>query len=213
MKRLFATLFLVLLAVTCDEPTAIAVCDGTAAIRTFRDYPSERDVSNHICFNEIGEGAAYSVESSDPVVATTAVKGRMIVVTGGENGSAEASVTATGSGGSATAIFPIVTMDAAVGSFTCQIDSVVDEWTYHSDEGNYTAHVDLAELHGRLTLDNGESFDYYPLDVDVKEGTYQRFGSGQTRTTGASECTLEITGWAYAMEDDEVSAGGGQSGT
>ena len=127
----------------------------------------------------------------------------MLVVTGGENGSAEASVTATGSGGSATAIFPIVTMDAAFGSFTCQIDSADDEWTYYSYEGNFTVHVDLAELHGRFTLDNGEPVDY-PLGVDVKEGTYQLFGSGQTRTTGASECTLEITGWAYAMEDDEV---------
>jgi len=198
VKRL-PTLFLVLLAVACDEPAAVAVCDGAAAIRTFRDYPAERDVSNHICFKELGEAAAYSAESSDPVVATTAVTGRMLVVTGGENGSAEASVTATGSGSSATAIFPIVTMDAAFGSFTCQIDSADDEWTYYSYEGNYTVHVDLAELLGRLTLDNGESVDF-PLGVDVKEGTHQRFGSGQTRTTGASECTLEITGWVYATE-------------
>ncbi len=199
MKRLPA-FFLVLLAVACDEPAAVAVCDGAAAIRTFRDYPAERDVSNHICFKELGEGAAYSVESSDPVVATTAVTGRMLVVTGGENGSAEASVTATGSGGSATAIFPIVTMDAAFGSFTCQIDSADDDWTYYSYEGNYTVHVDLAELHGRITLDNGESTVDYVFGVDVKEGTYQRGGSGAARTTGVSECTVEITGWVYATE-------------
>lgn len=198
MKRL-PTLFLVLLAVACDEPVAVAVCDGAAAIRTFRDYPAERDVSNHICFKEIGEGAAYSVESSDPVVATTAVKERMIVVTGGENGSAEASVTAMGSGGSATAIFPIVTMDAAFGSFTCQIDSADDEWTYLSFEGNYTVEVDLAELHGRVTLDNGASVDR-PLGVDLKEGTYQLASSGTIGTTGASECRVEITGWVYATE-------------
>lgn len=198
MKR-FPSLFLVLLAVACDEPTAIAVCDGAAAIRTFRDYPAERDVSNHICFNEIGEGAAYSVESSDPDVARTAMSGRMLVATGGENGSAEASVTATGSGGSATAIFPIVTMDAASGSFTCEIDSDDDEWTYYSYEGTYTVEVDLAELHGRMTMDNGDSLDYV-ISVDVKKGTYQRFGSGQTRATGVSECKLEIIGWVYAAD-------------
>ena len=198
MKR-FPPLFLVLLAVACDEPTAIAVCDGAAAIRTFRDYPEERDVSNHICFNEIGEGATYSVESSDPLVATTAMSGRMLVVTGGENGSAEAAVTASGSGGSATAVFPIVTLDAAAGSFTCQIDSADDEWTYYSYEGQYTVEVDLAELHGRMTLDNGESVDYV-LAVDIEKGTYQRVGNGQTRATGVSECQLEITGWVYAAQ-------------
>ena len=199
MKR-FPSLFLVLLAVACDEPTAIAVCDGTAPIRTFRDYPEERDVSNHICFNEIGEGATYSVESSDPVVAAAAMSGRMLVVTGGENGDAEASVTATGSGGSATVVFPIVTMDAASGSFTCEIDSADDERTYLTYEGEYRAYVDLAELHGRMTLDTGESWDF-PIAVDLEEGrTYRKYGSGQARATGVSACKLEITGWVYAAE-------------
>ena len=199
MKRI-PSLSLVLLAVACDQPTAIAVCDGAAAIRTFRDYPAERDVSSHICFNEIGEGATYSVESSDPDVAATAMSGRMLVVTGGENGSAEASVTASGSGGSATAIFPIVTLDAASGSFACQVDSADDEWTYLTYEGEYTAYVDLAELHGRMTLDTGDSWDF-PIAVDLEEGrTYRKFGSGAARATGVSECKLEIISWVYAAE-------------
>ena len=200
MKR-FPSLFLVLVAVACDEPTAIAVCDGAAPIRTFRDYPAERDVSNHICFNEIGEGATYSVNSSDPVVATTAMDGRMLVVTGGENGNAEASVTATGSGGSATAIFPIVTMDAAYGSFNCQIDSADDESTYFTYQGNYTVLVDLAELHGRITFDDGEPYDRPSIGALLEEGrTYQLFGTGQAATTGVSECIMEIAGWVYATE-------------
>lgn len=92
-------------------------------------------------------------------------------------------------------------MDAASGSFTCAVDSADDEWTYFTLEGNYTVHVDLAELHGRVTLDNGESYDR-PVGVDLEGGrTYQMFGTGQARATGVSECRLEITDWVYATEE------------
>ena len=60
-----------------------------------------------------GEGVTYTAESSDPAVATVAVDGAVVTVTGVAAGSATVTVTATNAGGSAEQSFAVTVLPPA----------------------------------------------------------------------------------------------------
>ena len=119
-------------------------------------------------------------------------------MTGREPGDARVTITATDSDGTtATVVYPIVTMDAVTGSFSCSIQPD-DDFYEVNWEGSFTVHVDLAELHTRLTI--GDWSQVRLLAEDLHVGTHHVWTNGGVNAdlVNSDECSVEIADYVYA---------------
>ena len=144
----------------------------------------------------VGEGVTYTAESSDTGVATVAVEGAAVTVTGGAAGSATITVTATNAGGSAEQAFAVTVLPRAptpVGSIEAMTlaeggaAQAVDLADYFSGAVvRYSVSavpagiVHVWELGGRLTLT--------PLATGVATVTVTALGAG-----GSAGQTFAVT--------------------
>ena len=99
-EQAFAVTVLPPAPATVGSVAAVTINEGATHAVTASDYFG-------------GEGVTYTAESSDPGVATVAVDGAAVTVTGGAAGSATITVTATNAGGSAEQRFAVTVVSPA----------------------------------------------------------------------------------------------------
>jgi len=181
----------------CGSPAAPATCGDPSATQTYPRYSIEREV----CFDGIGDGATYTATSSDTVVVKADISGTMLTMTGQELGDARVTVTARDvDGNTETVVYPVVTMHAALGSFSCSVQPTEDPDTYTvAWDGWVLPYVDLAELYTRHTA--AELSFVRLLATDLAQNrtySYSGRGSFSTDSTDDLECSIEVADYTYA---------------
>ena len=185
------------LAFACESPITLAACTDPSATRTYPRYSIERE----ICFDAIGDGATYTATSSDMAIVTASISGTTLTVTGQDLGNARVTVTARNSDGNTeTAVYPVVTMHAALGSFSCSVEPTEDPDTYNVTwDGWVLPYVDLAELYTRHTV--ADQSHVRLLATDLEQGrTYGFYGAGSVWTESDDDiaCSIEVADYTYA---------------